>query len=69
MPPDMPAAMPPTTERAMLLRGRCSVVLVQPMCAVTGCRIIIAWGSLAPKRSLVMRAHMRRAARWKAISW
>ena len=69
MPPDMPAAMPPTTERAMLLRGRCRVVLVQPMCAVMGCRIIIARGSLAAKRSFRMRAHIRRAARWNAISW
>jgi hypothetical protein len=45
------------------------VVLVQPMCAVIGCRIIIARGCVARKRSFTMRAHIRRAARWKAISW
>ena len=65
----MAAAMPPTTERATLFRGRWSVVLVHPMWAVMGCRMIIAFGLVAPKRSFRMRAHMRRAARWKAISW
>ena len=53
--------------RTMLFSGCCAVSVEPPVCAWN--RIAIAFVFVAPKRSFMIRAHSRRAARNFAISW
>jgi hypothetical protein len=52
--------------RTMLFSGCCAVSVEPPVCVWV--RSIRDRGSLAPKRSLMTRAHTRRSARYLAIS-
>ena len=65
MPPSA-AASDCTVTRTMLFSG-CWAVRVDPPVWVWK-RSILERSSLAPKRSVMMRAHMRRAARYLATS-
>ncbi len=51
----------------MLFSGCCAVSVTPPVCVWK--RSIVAFGFVAPKRSLMMCAHMRLAARNFATSW
>ena len=53
--------------RTMLFSGCCAVRVEPPVCAWK--RSAVARGFVAPKRSLMIRAHSRRAARNFATSW
>ncbi len=64
--PPRAAASDWTVTRTMLFSG-CWAVSVEPPVWVWK-RSIFELSSLAPKRSVMMRAHMRRAARYLAIS-
>ena len=50
----------------MLFSGCCAVSVEPPVCVCV--RSIIERGSVAPKRSFMIRAHSRRSARYLAIS-
>ena len=50
----------------MLFSGCCAVSVEPPVCVWV--RSIIERGSVAPKRSFMIRAHRRRSARYFAIS-
>ena len=55
-----------TVTRTMLFSGCCAVRVDPPVWVWN--RSILERSSLAPKRSVMMRAHMRRAARYLATS-
>ena len=65
------AARPPTSAwiatRTTLFSGCCAVSVEPPVCAWK--RSASAFGFVAPKRSRMIRAHSRRAARNFATSW
>jgi hypothetical protein len=61
------AAKPCSATRTMLLTGCCAVSVTPPVCVWK--RSIIALGFVAPKRSRMIVAHIRRAARNFATSW
>ena len=56
-----------TATRTMLFSGCCAVRVEPPVCAWK--RSACAFGLVAPKRSRMIPAHIRRAARNFAISW
>ena len=56
-----------TATRTMLFSGCCAVSVDPPVCAWK--RSASALGLVAPKRSRMIRAHNRRAARNFATSW
>ena len=56
-----------TATRTMLFSGCCAVSVEPPVCAWK--RSASAFGFVAPNRSRMIRAHIRRAARNFATSW
>ena len=65
--PPLTAANACSATRTMLLTGCCAVSVTPPVCVWK--RIIIAFGFVAPKRSRIVSAQIRRAARNLATSW
>ena len=65
--PPQTAAKPCRATRTMLLCGCCAASVTPPVWVWK--RIVIERSSSAPKRSFMIRAHMRRAARNLATSW
>ncbi len=65
--PPQTAAKPCSATRTMLFSGCWAVSVTPPVCVWK--RSIVAFGLVAPKRSRMMCAHMRRAARNLATSW
>src|ERR1700682_6222954 len=63
--PPQTAANPCSATRTMLFSGCWAVSVTPPVCVWK--RSIVDLGSVAPKRSRLMRAHMRRAARGEVI--
>jgi hypothetical protein len=64
--PPRTAASASTAVRTMLFSDCCAVSVAPPVCVWK--RSIWLLGSSAPKRSIMIRAHIRRAARNLAIS-
>ena len=65
--PPQTAAKPCSATRAMLFSGCWAVSVTPPVCVWK--RSFIDFGFCAPKRSRMMCAHIRRAARNFATSW
>ncbi len=65
--PPQTAAKPCSATRTMLFSGCCAASVTPPVWVWK--RIFCERSSLEPKRSRMMRAHIRRAARNFATSW
>ena len=65
--PPQTAAKPCSATRTMLFSGCWAASVTPPVCVWK--RIFSERSSCAPKRSRMMRAHIRRAARNLATSW